>query len=81
MSSLVESSKYGAINTTDTTINGFYFIMFISEAYTLQENTKVNAVTYFHAISTSVCTRTQAKKYYVSRYPICLTDSGYYYIL
>ena len=39
MASLVESGKYGAINTTDTSTNGFYVIMFTSGAYTLQENT------------------------------------------
>ena len=32
---LVESEKYVAINTTDTTTNGFYVIMFTSEAYTI----------------------------------------------
>ena len=36
MASLVESGKYGAIDTTDTTTNVFYVIMFTSEAYTLQ---------------------------------------------
>ena len=41
MASLVESGKYGSINTTDTTTNGFYVIMFTSEAYTLQDNTKI----------------------------------------
>ena len=127
MASLVESGKYRAINTTDTTTNGFYVIMFTSEAYTLQDNTtidgkiitageffvkaqylcsmqvdtnlylnqqpqqhiitvptrtklharlEVNPVTYFHAIPTSVCTRTQAKKS-IPRQPICLTDSYY----
>ena len=30
MALLVESGKYGSINTTDTTINGFYVIMFTS---------------------------------------------------
>ena len=34
--SLVQSGKYGAINTYDTTSNVFYVIMFILEAYTLQ---------------------------------------------
>ena len=38
MASLVESSKYGAINTTNTTTKIFYVIMFTSEAYTLQDN-------------------------------------------
>ena len=41
MASLVKSGKYGAINTTDTETNGFYFIMFTSEAYTLQDNTTI----------------------------------------
>ena len=34
MASLVESVTYGAINTTDTSTNGFYVIMFASGAYT-----------------------------------------------
>ena len=42
MASLVESGKYGSINTTDTTTNGFYFIMITSESYTLQENTTID---------------------------------------
>ena len=39
MASLIESGKYGAINTNDTSTNGFYVIKFTSRAYTLQENT------------------------------------------
>ena len=39
-----------------------------------------NTVTYFHAILTSVCTRTQEKKA-TSKQPIFLTDSDYDYIL
>ena len=35
---LVGPGKYGAINTTDTSTNGFYVTMFTSEAYILQEN-------------------------------------------
>ena len=42
MASLVESSKYGSINTIDTSTNGFYVIMFTSGAYTLQENTTID---------------------------------------
>ena len=131
MASFVDTGTYGAINTTDTSTNAFYFIMFASGAYTLQENTKidgqiitagelvvkaqylcsmkidtnwywnqqpehhvitvptrtiihpqleVNAITYFHAIPTSVCSRTQAK-ISISRQPICLTDADYDYIL
>ena len=39
MASLVQSGKYGVINTDYTTANGFYFIQLIPEAYTLQNNT------------------------------------------
>ena len=42
MASLVKSGKYGAINTTYTSTNGFYVIMFTSGAYTLQENTTID---------------------------------------
>ena len=42
MASLVESVKYVAINTTDTSTNWFHVIMFTSGAYTLQENTKID---------------------------------------
>ena len=37
MALLVESGKYVAINTTDTSTNGFYVIMSTSEAYKLQD--------------------------------------------
>ena len=46
----------------------------------LHPRLEVNAVTDFHAIPKSVCTRTQAKKS-ISRHPIYLTDSDYDYIL
>ena len=42
MASLVESVNYGSINKTDTATNGFYVIIFISEAYTLQNNTTID---------------------------------------
>ena len=42
MVSLVQSGMYGAIKTDDTTTNGFYVIQFLSEAYTLQNNTKID---------------------------------------
>ena len=42
MASLVESGKYGAINKTDTSTNGFYVIMFTSGEYKLQENTTID---------------------------------------
>ena len=42
MASLVASGKYGSINTTDTTTNGFYVIIFTSEEYKLQDNTTID---------------------------------------
>ena len=39
-----------------------------------------DAITDFHAIPRSVCSRTHAKKV-ISRQPICLTDADYDYIL
>ena len=42
MASLVQPGEYGAINTAETTTNGFYVIMFISEAYTLKNNTAID---------------------------------------
>ena len=42
MASLVQYDKYGTIKTADTTKNGFYVILFISEAYTLQNNTRID---------------------------------------
>ena len=46
----------------------------------LHPQLEVNAVTDFHAIPNSVCTRTQEKKA-ISRQPVCFTDSYYDYIL
>ena len=42
MDSLVQSGMYGAINTYETTTNGFYVIKLISEAYTLPNNTTID---------------------------------------
>ena len=39
-----------------------------------------DAITDFHSIPTSICSRTQYKKS-ISRQPICLTDADYDYIL
>ena len=41
MASLAQSGKYSVINIADTTVNGFYVIKFVSESYTLQNNTKM----------------------------------------
>ena len=46
----------------------------------LHPQLEVNAIIDFHAIPTILCSRTQAKKS-ISGRPICLTDSGYNYIL
>ena len=48
MALLVESGNYGVINITDKASNRFYVIMFTSEAYILQDNTK-NYVKYITA--------------------------------
>ena len=42
MALLVQSGMCGAINTYYTIANGFYVIQFISEAYTLQNNTTID---------------------------------------
>ena len=42
MASLVQLGMYGAINTDDTTTNGFYVIKFVSDAYTLKINTTID---------------------------------------
>ena len=42
MDSLVQSGMYGAINTDNTTTNGFYVIQFISKVYRLQNNTTID---------------------------------------
>ena len=46
----------------------------------LHPQLECDAITYFHAIPTSVCSRTQAKKA-ISSQPISLTDADYNYIL
>ena len=46
----------------------------------LHPQLEVNAITDFHAIPTSICSRTQEKKS-ISGQPICLTDANYDYIL
>ena len=40
MASSVQSIKYVAINTTDTSAMVYYVIKFVSEPYTLHDNTK-----------------------------------------
>ena len=42
MTSLVQPGKYGVTNTDDKRINGFYVIKFISEVYTLKNNTTID---------------------------------------
>ena len=39
MELLVQSGKYGTMNTKDSTTMGYYDMKFASEAYTLKENT------------------------------------------
>ena len=47
MDSLIQSVNYGIINTDDKTTNGFYVIKLISEAYMLQNKTKVDGQTIY----------------------------------
>ena len=42
MASLVQSGMHGAINTDDNTSNELYVVKFLSEAYTLQNNTTID---------------------------------------
>ena len=42
MASLVQSVIFGSINTYENTSNGFYVILFVSEAYMLQNNAIIN---------------------------------------
>ena len=42
MAPLVQSGKYGAINTIDTSTVGYYVIKFVSDSYTLQDGTICN---------------------------------------
>ena len=44
MASLVQSGKYGAMDTTGTSTMGYYVIKFVSESYTLQYDTTCNGV-------------------------------------
>ena len=53
-----------------------HHVITVSTCTIIYPQHEVNAVTDFHAITTSVCTSTQAKKA-ISRQPICLTDSNY----
>ena len=45
----------------------------------LHPQLEFDTITDFHAIPTSVCSRTQAKKS-IWRQPICLTDADYDYV-
>ena len=61
-----QQSKHHVITVTTRTI--------------LHPQLEGDVLTDFHAISTSICSITQAKKA-ISRQPICLTDADYDYIL
>ena len=47
MASLVQLGIYGTFNTSENTTNGLYVVQFISEEYTLQNNTTIDG----HVIS------------------------------
>ena len=79
-SELVVKEKYLCSMQVDTNWywnqqNKYHFIT-VPTRTILHPQLEVNAVTYFYAIPTSLCTRTQ-ENIYISRQPICLTDSYY----
>ena len=57
-----------------------YYVRTVPTHTILHPRLEVNAVTYFHAIPKSVCSRTQVN-IYISINPICLNGSDYDYIL
>ena len=57
-----------------------HHVISVSTRSILHPQLEVDAISYFHAITTSVCSTTQAKKA-ISRQPICLTDADYDYVL
>ena len=73
MALLVQSGKYGVINTTGTTTHEFYVIMFISEAYTLQDNTTIGGqiITASGLVSKSKypCSMQADTNWYWNKYP------------
>ena len=57
-----------------------YHVTTVPTRTILHPQLEVNLVTDFNAIPRCICTRTQANKF-ISRNPVCLTDSEYDYIL
>ena len=57
-----------------------HHVMTVPTRTILHPQLEVDAIIDFHAIPTSICSRTQAKKA-ISRQPVCLIDFDYYYIL
>ena len=73
MASLVEPGKYGVINTTGTTKNGFYVVMLTSEAYTLQDNRtldgKIITAGEFVVKSQYLCSMQVYTNWYFNQHP------------
>ena len=42
MDSLVQTCKYGAINTNDTKTMRYYVVKYVSDTFTLQEDTTID---------------------------------------
>ena len=57
-----------------------YHVITVPTRTILHPQLEFDAITDFRKITTSVCSRTQAKKS-ISRQPICFTDAGYDCIL
>ena len=81
---LVVKSQYLCSTQIDTNQNcnqrPKHHVITVATRTILHPQPEVNAVTDFHAIPTSVCTRIQSKQA-ISRQPICLNNSDYNYTL
>ena len=81
---LVVNAKYLCLVQVDTNWNcnqqSKHHVITVLTRRILHPQLEGDAITDFHLIPTSICSRTQAKKS-ISRQPICLTDADYDYIL
>ena len=81
---LVVKSKYPCSIQVDTNwyLNQYtqHRVITVPTRTIINPRLEVNAVTDFHSIPKSVCSRTQEKEA-ILIHPICLTDSDYDYIL
>ena len=74
MASLVQSGMYGAIDKADNKSNGFYVIQFLSEAYTLQNNTTIDVQVIYPSElvvkSQYLCSMQENTNWYLKQQPL-----------